>query len=329
MQTRWHELDLSGRLLADEGDVAEGGRWLVIRLPAVADSPDDPLNRQIGDPLPHPLIDPDVRDTQLAHWHDKRRSVTVRDWHALYMADPQAVEGALLSWDDLRAGRIARAQMPPPVKSAVAVDPNGGGRDTYGVIGGVLGPDQRLYITDDRSGSGGSKDWSEAAVRLAVTLDADRIIFEVNYGGDMVERSIRTAWTDLQRAGDIPADRLVPRLEGVRAKKNKVLRAEPIAQAFLSGQIRTVPDAPGALGDLEHEWATWQPTDPDSPGRIDASVYLAWGLLPLPGAENVIGTAANVSRSQVQQQRGPVPGPPGPGSPFGRGGRRFGLPGSR
>lgn len=36
----------------------------------------------------------------------------------------------------------------------------------------------------------------------------------------------------------------------------------------------------GAFTDLENEWATWQPTDADSPGRIDASCVLVYGLIP-------------------------------------------------
>ncbi|MFD4941829.1 terminase large subunit domain-containing protein [Streptomyces sp. NPDC058239] len=47
IQTRWHEDDLSGRILAE----AEANEWHVIELPAIADSPDDILGRKIGEPL--------------------------------------------------------------------------------------------------------------------------------------------------------------------------------------------------------------------------------------------------------------------------------------
>ncbi|MFF4760355.1 hypothetical protein [Streptomyces sp. NPDC001292] len=32
--------------------------------------------------------------------------------------------------------------------------------------------------------------------------------------------------------------------------------------------------------DVECEWSTWQSTDPDSPGRIDAYCILVYGLIP-------------------------------------------------
>jgi len=36
------------------------------------------------------------------------------------------------------------------------------------------------------------------------------------------------------------------------------------------------------LPEVEEEWATWQEGSSDSPGRIDASTYLAYALLPIP-----------------------------------------------
>ncbi len=43
---RWHEDDLSGFLLSEAPD-----EWREVRLPAIADSVDDPLGREIGEPL--------------------------------------------------------------------------------------------------------------------------------------------------------------------------------------------------------------------------------------------------------------------------------------
>src|SRR5690606_25782729 len=59
IQTRWHEDDLAGRLLRKEGRIEDGGRWHVMNLPAIASHMDDPLGREPGDPLTHPLIDDD------------------------------------------------------------------------------------------------------------------------------------------------------------------------------------------------------------------------------------------------------------------------------
>lgn len=303
VMTRWHPDDLAARVLADEGLEEEGGRWRVIHLPALSlGAGVDPLGRAEGEPLPHPKIKAGDREAAAAHWREKRRASTVRDWHALYMGNPQPAEGALVTRELLKERRCFQKSPPecaPARKAGVAVDPSGGGRDVAGVIGGYLGTDGRLYYVSDRSKAMSSDEWSRTACEMAVDLDADRIVFESNYGGDMAGLAIRTAWAQLRREeldrlrGEISAEvfetteayrsaarynRLPPRVVAVRAKKNKLLRAEPIAQQWIVDRIRTRAYLP----EFEEEWATWQPDQTDSPGRIDAGVYLAYDLLPPP-----------------------------------------------
>ncbi|MCZ7478920.1 terminase large subunit domain-containing protein [Micromonospora sp. WMMC273] len=311
IMTPWHPDDIRGRLLADEGRIEDGGRWRVIHMPALCVDPaNDPLGRPAGAPLPHPKIPPRDTAAALRHWEDRRRSSSVRDWAALYQGDPKPAEGALLSRKLLRERRCY-GQDPTcgpcnttVLRAAVAVDPSGGGRDTAGLIAGYLGGDRRLYITHDASGVMSSHDWSRKACELAADTDADRIIVETDFGGDMATLSIRTAWEALRReeverwrlALDVATDkeamastvytraakfnRLCPRIVTVKARKGKLLRAEPIAQQWTEDRIRTAAYLP----ELEDEWATWQPDHTDSPGRIDASTYLAYALLPVPNS---------------------------------------------
>jgi len=292
VMTPWHPDDLAARVTADEGKVDEGGRWKVIRMPALCDDPgNDPLNRSLGAPLTHPRISESDTAGALAHWHDKRRSSTAQDWAALYMCDPKPATGALVSRELLRSRRCytAGSECHPcdttPVRSAVAVDPSGGGRDTAGIVGGYLGSDGRLYLTHDWSGVMPSDVWAKRVCEMAADIDADMIIFEKNFGGDMAGRLIRTAWSALRSEEEKAVDRanqryggLCPLVRGVSAKKSKRLRADPVAQQFIEDMIRTARYLP----ELEEEWATWQEGSSDSPGRIDASVYLAYGLLPIP-----------------------------------------------
>lgn len=297
--TRWHPDDLAGRIIGEEGTTDDGGRWRVVHMPAVCDNPaKDALGRRMGDPLPHPKIAQADTTRAAEHWADKRKTSVLRDWFALYQGNPQPAEGALVTAELLRERRDYRTTE-EPMKTAVAVDPSGGGRDVAGIIGGYLGAtDRRLYITHDRSLVGTADQWSRAACELAAEIDADRIIVENNYGADMARLVVRTAWDTLQRENpdDPRYQRHAPRIEMVNAKKSKLLRAEPIAQQITEDHIRLAAYLP----ELEHEWQTWQPTDPSSPGRIDASVYLAYGLLPVPGAGVVISTSAGVSRSAVR-----------------------------
>lgn len=53
MMTRWHEDDLAGRILKQEGRIEEGGKWTVISYPALADHKEglDSLGREVGDAL--------------------------------------------------------------------------------------------------------------------------------------------------------------------------------------------------------------------------------------------------------------------------------------
>ncbi|MDX3860053.1 terminase, large subunit [Streptomyces europaeiscabiei] len=274
MHTRWSEQDLAGRLLAKDAD-----SWKVVEAPAIAMTADEyrALDRE---PLPDPLgrtpgeaLWPDVWGTDVLA--NRRRDVGEAAWWSLYQQSPRRPEGSLLSRADVEGATVAADALPDDVRAAVAVDPSGGGRDTAGVVGGLLGTDERVYVTHDRSDRMSSTAWSEAACLLAYELGADTIVYEANFGGDMVQRSITTAWDDLDRRGEV--DGLCPRVVPVHARKGKFLRAEPVAQLFKTGRARFGP----GLSAVTHEWTTWAPDSGFSPGRIDASVYLALHLAPV------------------------------------------------
>ncbi|MFI7278433.1 terminase large subunit domain-containing protein [Streptomyces sp. NPDC049879] len=297
VQTAWHPDDLRGRLLKREGRLEDGGAWKVVHLPAIADleltGGTDPLGRADGDPITHPKIPDGDRERLLKHWNGKKDRSSAQDWSALYQGNPQPKAGALLS-EAMIHQRTHRAGLPGVMKAAVTVDPSGGGRDTCGIIGGYLGTDQRCYVTHDWTAVMPSTDWPRAACRLAAETDADRITLERNFGGDMPKTLVRTAWDGLRREWDEanpdaardanPYRRLPPRVTTVNAKKNKLLRAEPIAQQVIEDRYRFA----GMFTDLTTQWTTWQPTDPDSPGNLDAAVYLGFELLPVPGANEVV-----------------------------------------
>lgn len=80
IMTRWHEDDLGGRLL--EEMKGGGDQWRVLRLPALADSPDDPLGRAVNEP-----IWPEWEDA--AALARKRATLGERDFGALFQQDPR------------------------------------------------------------------------------------------------------------------------------------------------------------------------------------------------------------------------------------------------
>jgi len=287
VMTRWHPEDLWGKVLAHEPQ-----RWRQLVMPAIARAADDPLRRAVGAPLPHPRLDPANAAALLEHWRAVQRSAGVRTWGSLYQAEPTPGGTALLA-----EGLVVERRCLPPLctpvpasRVAVAVDPSGGGRDLAGIIGGHLGTDGRLAFTHDRSLNGSSEQWSRAACLLAYEMGADSIVAERNYGGDMVRLTLRTAWAALEAEGQV--DGLPPAVTTVHARRGKALRAEPVAQQWMENRCYT-----GAyLPDLESEWCTWHPEAGYSPGRLDASVYLAYHLLPTPGASNAVIQSAGAVR---------------------------------
>ena len=89
IQTRWHEADLGGRLLAQDPD-----RWRVVSIPAVAESADDPLGREIGEPM--------VSARGQRDWAKIRADVGEYVWAALYQQRPAPAEGGLFKRAALR-----------------------------------------------------------------------------------------------------------------------------------------------------------------------------------------------------------------------------------
>jgi phage terminase large subunit-like protein len=146
-----------------------------------------------------------------------------------------------------------------------------------------------------------------AAARLAHRTNASIVYVEWNFGRDMCVLAIQTSWEKLQRDGEIPKNVLMPAIHPVRAKQGKLLRAEPIAQQMVQDKVRFR----GVFTDLEREWSTWQPTDPDSPGRIDASCVLVYGLIP----EANQGAIVHAPRPTAPQPSGR---PSGAASAYGR-----------
>ncbi|MEU0837207.1 terminase family protein [Streptomyces sp. NPDC005969] len=274
IQTRWHEQDLAGKILAGE-DAAD---WTILDLPALADSEDDPLGRPIGAPL-WPLR---YGRKALAKI---RRSVGERVWWSLFQQKPRPLEGGVWKWPWITDHRLTPMQFQGVdlTRIVVAVDTAGGSddvNDETGLWAGGRDANGQMYVLADRSGRMGADTWGHAACRLAVELKADAIVVESNFGGDMAKQIIRQAWKDLEAAGETKG-MLMPAIIEVHAKQGKRLRAEPIAQLYAQGLVHHVGEFPR----LEGQLVTWIP-GMDSPDRMDAAVH---GLTELadPAASSV------------------------------------------
>jgi len=135
------------------------------------------------------------------------------------------VPGALWTRAMLEGSRV-RA-VPPLVRVVVAIDPAVSSTeraDETGII--VAGKDDtgRGWVLADASGRYQPTEWAKTAVSAYRTHGADRIVAEVNNGGDMVEATLRMIEPNMP-------------FVAVRASRGKVTRAEPIAALYEQGRV--------------------------------------------------------------------------------------------
>jgi phage terminase large subunit-like protein len=146
----------------------------------------------------------------------------------------------------------------------VAIDPAvtaNANSDETGIV--VVGRDYKnhFYVLEDLSGRHTPEKWGRIAINTFYEWNADRIVAEVNNGGDLVERLIRNY------------DFNVP-YRSVRATRGKILRAEPISALYEQRRVHHV----GVFSELEQQMCSYTGETNTSPDRLDA---LVWGLTEL------------------------------------------------
>jgi len=193
------------------------------------------------------------------------------------------VEGALWSLELIETAR--RTEAPDLQRVIVAVDPSGGdgsGNDEQGIVVAALGVDGEFYVLADRSCKMSPAGWAQRAVGAYHEFKADRVVAERNFGGAMVESTIKAV------------NQSVP-VHMVSASRGKVQRAEPIAALYEQGRVHHV----GPLPDLEDQLTTWTPDSGTSPDRMDA---LVWALTELSAGSVGAGWLAYMRETNPQQQ---------------------------
>jgi phage terminase large subunit-like protein len=183
------------------------------------------------------------------------------------------VPGALWGIDQLDALRLETSP-PELARIVVAIDPSGTEEgDETGIIAAGVDQDGRGYVLVDASGQYPPTDWAKRAVELYHHLHAGRIVAEQNFGGQMVEATIRAIDPNVS-------------YRGVTASRGKVARAEPIAALFEQRKVFLV----GSFAALEDQMTSFtsnfdRSRSGFSPGRVDALVWALTDLMaqPMPG----------------------------------------------
>jgi predicted phage terminase large subunit-like protein len=148
IQTRWHEDDLSGWLLAEHGH--EG--WVTLDLPAIDDA--------------GAALWPEQYD--VAALEKIKLAIGPRDWSALYQQRPSPETGDYFKreWLHLIDRMPDRSMLNIYGASDYAVTSDGGDFTVHGIVG--MDADGRLYLLDLWRGQSSSDKWVEAFCDLVL-----------------------------------------------------------------------------------------------------------------------------------------------------------------
>lgn len=223
----------------------------------------------------HNLADGYIKNT-LDHLSERKRR-RFRDGEFL-----DEVEGALWNSNMISAHRVKPEDVPDLVRVVTGVDPSGSTTgDAVGIVGAGMDVRGHIYVLKDYSLHGTPLQWGTAVVACHKDINGDRIIGEKNFGGDMVESTLRNV------------DQSIP-YKGVTASRGKVIRAEPVAALYEQGMVHHV----GQFPDMEDEQCSYTGEKGEaSPNILDALVHAITELC---------GGTINPSVFAVQDTRWPI-----------------------
>jgi phage terminase large subunit-like protein len=141
-------------------------------------------------------------------------------------------------------------QIPELTYVVVGVDPaatSKAGSDDTGIIAAGKSKDEHYYVLGDYTVHDTPRKWAEAAITAFHKHEANKIIGEINNGGEMVEHTLKTV------------DSNIP-FKAVHALRGKATRAESVSALYEQGKVSHW----GSLPELEDELCEWIP-GADSP----------------------------------------------------------------
>lgn len=186
----------------------------------------------------------------------------------------QELDGELLEdnpaalWNRSALDAAREREAPGLAHIVVAIDPPASSTqraDACGIVAAGIDEAGIVHVLEDASLSAVRPSaWARLAIALYRKWEADRLVAEVNQGGEMVAAVIREA------------DAGVP-VTMVRATRGKYLRAAPVAQLYEQGRVRHAGNFP----ELEDEMCAFGPDGlpgGKSPDRLDALVWAVTAL---------------------------------------------------
>jgi len=226
-----------------------------------------------------------------ANWHDNpwfpeelegervqcKSDMPIRYGHIWDGEYEPAAEGGM--WDQLmidfaqKSGEGLRREMIGRI--VVGVDPAGSGKDSDEV--GIVAVAELNVKTDDGEevycvmgdysiGKQSPRDWALRVGKVVDGLNADCVVYESNFGGDLVK-------------SNLASNGVRCRLKGVHASRGKHVRAEPIAALYDAGRVWHYKPCPL----LEAQLLYMTPQGYAVKGSPDRADALVWALTELSG----------------------------------------------
>lgn len=179
--------------------------------------------------------------------------------------------GALWTYEMIDAALLPVGKSIPDLdRVVIAIDPSGtkgdDDRDAVGIVAVGLGVDGILYVLEDATMKGSPHAWAKCAIDLFHRLKADVIVVETNFGGAMIDATIRSVW---------PA---AP-LREVSASRGKHVRAEPVAALYEQNKVVHCK----VFAELEEQMTLMNSEGyqgHSSPNNLDALVWACTELMP-------------------------------------------------
>ena len=178
-------------------------------------------------------------------------------------------EGALWKHFMIDDHRLIKA--PSLARIVIGVDPSvssGSGADETGIVAAGRNFDDHYFVLSDASLHGTPLEWARAVCTEYNKWQADRVVAEVNNGGDLIVANLR---------------RVAPEIacKNVHAARGKFVRAEPVAALYEQGRVHHV----GSFVELEEQMCSYNPAAAkSSPDRMDA---LVWALTELSETSSI------------------------------------------
>jgi phage terminase large subunit-like protein len=180
------------------------------------------------------------------------------------------IPGALWKREWIDETRVTDPSLVPDlIRIVVGVDPAVTDNESSAQTGIIVAGAARNghgYVLGDYTLRATPMEAIKKAIQAYHDFSADRIVAEVNNGGDFIGTLVKTV------------DPNVP-YQSVRATRGKAIRAEPVSSLYEQRRVHHV----GSFPYLEDSQCSWTPADPESPDRLDACVWALHALRDLIG----------------------------------------------